>query len=43
VFRQETGWCKTEYTGVSVISMTSAKTFPDPKNLLKLKIDYGIC
>jgi hypothetical protein len=34
LFRQETGWRKTKYAGVSVISMTSAKTFADDKNLL---------
>jgi hypothetical protein len=31
LFRQETGWREAAYAGVSVISMTSAKTFADKK------------
>ena len=30
-FHQETGWHKTEYAGLSIISMASAKTFTDKK------------
>ena len=33
LFRQETGWRETVYAGVSVISMTSAKTFADEKQI----------
>jgi hypothetical protein len=33
LFRQETGGRKTAYAGVSVISMTSAKTFADEKQI----------
>jgi hypothetical protein len=29
LFQQETGWRETEYAGVGVISITSAKTFAD--------------
>jgi hypothetical protein len=33
LFLQETGWRETEYAGVSVISVTSAKTFADKKQI----------
>jgi hypothetical protein len=33
LFRQETGWREPDYAGVSVIKMTSAKTFADKKEI----------
>jgi hypothetical protein len=33
LFRQETGWRETAYAGVSVMSMTSAETFADKKQI----------
>ncbi len=38
-FRQETGWRETEYAGVSLISMMSAKTFADKKQICWQKED----
>jgi hypothetical protein len=35
LFGQETGWRETSYAGVSVISMTSAKTFADKKQICR--------
>ena len=43
-FRQETGWREPHYAGVSVIWMTSAKTFAEKKEICwRQKFAYRIC